>query len=127
MGVFFPFFSSDEYFPKKKKSSSSIGLIVGEKNDLKLLPLLITKAAYVRNLVELERNNVQEKLDSCIADLESERATIGCLRREETERMMENSAAAEGLRAEISRLDGELRQARWFTALNLFIYLFIYF
>ena len=87
-------------------------MIVGEKNDLKLLPLLITKAAYVRNLVELERNNVQEKLDSCIADLESERATIGCLRREETERMMENSAAAEGLRAEISRLDGELRQAR---------------
>ena len=62
--------------------------------------------------MELERNNVQEKLDLCNADLESERATLERLRREETERMMENSSAAGGLRVEINRLENELRQAQ---------------
>lgn len=67
---------------------------------------------YSLSILELERNNVQEKLDLCNADLESERATLERLRREETERMMENSSAAGGLRVEINRLENELRQAQ---------------
>ena len=99
-----------------------IQLIFDWWNEVKIFTPLMAKVARVCNLVELERNNMHEKLDTCVADLESERTTIGRLRQEQTERMMENSSVAEGLRLEISRLENELRQAQWETMCNLYIY-----
>ena len=54
---------------------------------------------------------MQEKLDSCLSDLENERLTVERLRRQETDRLLENNSTVEGFRSEISRLENELRLA----------------
>lgn len=60
--------------------------------------------------VQAEHQNLQEKLQSCIADLEAERAESSRLRREEVEKQLEQRLAAEAQRSEINRLQNELRQ-----------------
>ena len=61
--------------------------------------------------VQLERRNIQEKLDSCIADLEAERLECCRLRREEIDRQLENRSSSQELRTEIIRLQNDLRVA----------------
>ena len=59
--------------------------------------------------MEVEQQNLQEKLQSCIADLEAERAESSRLRREEVDKQLEQRLIVEGLRSEVNRLNQELR------------------
>ena len=68
--------------------------------------------------MQAEHQNLQEKLQSCVADLEAERAESSRLRREEVEKQLEHRMAAEALRSEINRLQQELRS----TGYYMFIY-----
>lgn len=65
-------------------------------------------------LVQNDYQNLQEKFDTCVAELENERSEASRLRREEIDRQMENRLAAEGFRTEINRLQQELRIAGYY-------------